>query len=275
MFTRPIRRILLLLAIVILGWLSVTVARPWLVILWFHGKVPLPAPVFLRGVYPAAGTNQLRYRLLSPYQPAPDRRYPLVVALHGGGSEGADNAAQLNCIVPAFTADDARVAFPCYVLAPQCPPNTAWVPEEAARDDHYRFQRVPSTPLRQTLELIDQLRKDYPIDPARIYLVGYSRGATGGWDALIRRPQLFAAATLICGRGNPAHAAKIIHIPLWVAHGARDEAIATVNSRAMVIALRRAGGNPVYHEYAGGTHDIGWEALNEPTLLPWLFSQHR
>ncbi len=226
-------------------------------------------------VYRDADGEELPYRLMMPLKVKRGQTYPLVLSLHGGGCEGTDNTVQLMSVVPIFTTAAARRDFPSYVLAPQCPPGTAWVDERAATADGYRFPTEPSMPLRMALELVERLPDEYPIDRDRIYVVGYSRGATGGWDALIRRPDLFTAGVLLCGRGVPARAAGIADIPVWVAHGAHDDAISADCSRAMVRALRAAGGNPRYLEYLDGDHNVGWNALQDPDLMPWLFARRR
>lgn len=254
-------------------------ATAWCLCLWHFGyftrKPSLPPAQFSAHVYRDGAGHALQYRLLAPLQPEPGRRYPLVLILHGGGCEGTDNQSQLLSVAPLFTTDDVRTRFPGYVLAPQCPPRTFWVPDEMVTPVNYHFQPRPTEPLRLALELTDALARTLPIDADRVYLVGYSRGATGGWDALVRNPRRFAAAVLVCGNGLPTKAPSIAHVPLWIAHGARDATISVTAARGMVQALRRAGGAPSYHEYDGGTHDVGWDALNEPRLLPWLFSQRR
>ena len=47
----------------------------------------------------------------------------------------------------------------------------------------------------------------------------------------------------------------------------------TARSRAMVEALKKAGGMPKYTEYPGVGHDSWNKAYAEPELLPWLFAQ--
>jgi lysophospholipase L1-like esterase len=43
----------------------------------------------------------------------------------------------------------------------------------------------------------------------------------------------------------------------------------------MIAALKQAGGNPLYSEYPGVSHDSWTAAYQEPELLPWLFAQKR
>jgi hypothetical protein len=43
----------------------------------------------------------------------------------------------------------------------------------------------------------------------------------------------------------------------------------------MVSALKAAKAKVIYTEYPGVGHDSWKKAFAEPTLLPWLFEQHR
>ena len=62
------------------------------------------------------------------------------------------------------------------------------------------------------LSLIDNLisKSQYAdkIDKQRIYIAGLSRGGQGTWDAIMRRPELFAAALPMCGAGSSKTAEK-------------------------------------------------------------------
>ena len=94
------------------------------------------------------------------------------------------------------------------------------------------------------------------------------------FDALQRRPDLFAAAFPICGGGNPA-LVKRYHkkLPVWVFHGAVDKSVPVSNSRIMVNAMKAAKANVRYTEYPGVDHQSWVNAFAEPDLLPWLFAQ--
>ncbi|MCA9047007.1 MAG: prolyl oligopeptidase family serine peptidase, partial [Planctomycetaceae bacterium] len=125
------------------------------------------------------------------------------------------------------------------------------------------------------LELLDQLIKTHAIDEDRIYVMGLSMGGYGTWDLLARHPEKFAAGVPICGGGDEKQAAKIKEMPIWVFHGDADTAVKVERSRNMVAAIKEAGGKPKYTEYPGVGHNSWTPAINEPEILPWLFSQKR
>ena len=84
-----------------------------------------------------------------------------------------------------------------------------------------------------------------------------------------KRPELFAAAMPLCGAGNPALAPKIAGLPIWAFHGAADPVIRVDYSRAMIAAIKKAGGHPRYSEYKGVGHEVWIPAFAEPGMVEW------
>jgi predicted peptidase len=221
----------------------------------------------------AAG-DKLLYRLLKPKGYDPKQKYPLVVFLHGAGERGADNAVQLVHGMADFASDKIMESYPAFVIAPQCPESLQWVEVPWTLDEH-QMPKEPSTPLRQTLELVAALPKEFSIDPARLYITGLSMGGFGVWDAIQRHPDLFAAAAPVCSGGDASLAKAIKEVPVWVFHGDADGVVKVRRSRDMIAALKAAGGAPKYTEYPGVGHDSWTATYRDPELYRWLFAQKR
>ena len=79
----------------------------------------------------------------------------------------------------------------------------------------------------------------------------------------------------ICGSGDPSLADKIAHVPVWAFHGDADRNVPVTGSRNMIEAMRKAGGNPKYNEYAGVGHHVWPEIEKTPGVLEWMFEQRR
>src|SRR5437667_6262141 len=86
---------------------------------------------------------------------------------------------------------------------------------------------------------------------------------------------MYAAAIPMSGSGNTGLASRIIQVPIWNFHAANDGTVNVSGSRTMINAVRRAGGNPVYTEYATGGHVIWTPAYNTPILMDWVYAQKR
>jgi len=214
--------------------------------------------------------ENLPYRIYVP-EDTGEKQYPLVLCLHGSGNRGDDNLAQLgrSSAVHTLLAPDHLVKYPCIVLAPQCPEGQRWIRGIGQYD-------LPGN-TEALMGLLEQIKANYPVDPARIYITGLSMGGFGTWGMLKTYPDYFAAAVPICGGWNleedVENAPKLKDIPIWAFHGALDDDVPAERSRDMVQALEAVNGNVKYTEYPDGGHAIWDRVYNEPELLPWLFAQ--
>ena len=203
------------------------------------------------------------------------RKYPLVIFLHGSGERGNDNVAQLKWGVPNFATDRNMKLHPCIVIAPQCPPGLTWSNTKSGPNYELTLQPAPSKPMQLLIELIQQAKKNYPVDTSRIYITGLSMGGYGTFDAVERNPGLFAAAVPVCGGGDTARAATIAKIPMWIFGGADDPAVSPVYSINMAAALRKAGARPGLTIYPEVGHFSWIEAYSDEMMMEWLFRQHK
>ena len=220
------------------------------------------------------GEYKLPYRLLKPNPFDPAQKYPLVIFLHGAGERGSDNEKQLVHGMNDFASDEIMAKYAAFVIAPQCPEGQAWGGiSRLAKTPTPEGQLSPA--LGATLKAVEELRKEFPIDDNRIYITGLSMGGYGSWDALAKRPELFAAAAPICGGGNTTTVDKFKHIPIWAFHGDADKTVPVERSREMIEALKAAGATPKYSEYPGVGHNSWAQTYSDPALYAWLFAQRK
>lgn len=217
------------------------------------------------------------YRLFMPKEPEPGRKYPLVVFLHGASGSGTDNEKQLQGgsmfggLVWVLPENQER--FPCFVVAPQTNVNWPCVIIEQGK----RPQLCPGLGMgaRLAFEIIDKLIAERSIDSTRIYVTGHSMGGAGTWHMIAHRPQFFAAAVPVCGLPDFATAPVVKDIPIWNFHGETDNIEPVTTSRRMIGEIAKAGGWPLYTEYPSVGHNVFMWAYTEPSLVEWLFAQHR
>ena len=60
---------------------------------------------------------------------------------------------------------------------------------------------------------------------------------------------------------------------MWAFHGGGDDIVAVTNSRNMVAALQRAGGNVHYTEYPGVGHESWDLAYADANVTHWMLAQ--
>lgn len=216
----------------------------------------------------------LPYRMLKPEQTADNQKYPMVIFLHGCGERGSDNEKQLTHGSLLFSNPANEDKYPAYVVFPQCE-DRYWT----SRFDHETF--IPGAPVppeseeeKAVMGLIDELTQTYPIDTNRIYIMGISMGGIATYDLVCRYPDVFAAAVPICGAVNPDRLSNLENVSFMIFQGEQDREVPIFAGREAYKALKAAGTNVEYVEFAGADHEESWiEAFNYQDLLPWLFSQ--
>ena len=207
----------------------------------------------------SASGKKLQYQLLKPIDHDPQKKYPVVVCLPYHKGVIGSPAAQV------LLQDIYRKQYPSFIYVPFCPEGEGW-------------GGIPNYPTIDTpvFESLLALENEFPeIDSTRRYITGVSRGGYGSWHFISERPEMFAAAVPVCGAGDPDRAKKIALVPVWAFHGANDVNVPVSGSRAMIEAMRKAGGDPKYTEYEDAAHNI-WDRVSASTAwLDWMFAQKR
>ncbi len=203
---------------------------------------------------PCAG-ERLRYLLYTPSRDdsVQHESFPLVLFLHGGGEGGRDIEKVKTHGLPKLIA--AGQSFPFFVVSPQNPSETQFWDDQ------------------QLIRLVEEVIREQPIDKSRIYLTGLSRGGYGAWRLAIQNPDRFAALVPISGGGPVPYAKRIAHLPIWAFHGEQDPVIPVEESRRMIHALRKAGGNAKLTIYPDAKHDAWTETYENRELYEWMLEQ--
>lgn len=213
------------------------------------------------------------YRL---FRPQAAGKLPLVMFLHGSGGLGDDNEKQLGLGnifgTRVWLLPENQKRFPCYVVAPQT--DRGWIKYDPSKEPAQVLAGFGDGN-RLALEIVDRLCHEFPIDESRIYVTGQSMGGAGVWNIIAHRPRLFAAAVICCGSISTEDGTGAIDTPLWNFHGDSDKTVPVSVSRDRLAARRKAGGHPLYTEYAGVDHNSWQWAYTEPELVKWVFSQRR
>lgn len=206
-----------------------------------------------------ADGKSIPYVLYVPRDYTPEKKWPVILFLHGSGERGSDGLKQSQVgIGTALRLFPER--YPALVVMPQCASGARWSGDMAAL----------------ALKAVDQTMAEYSCDPARQYLTGLSMGGYGSWLIAVQNPTRFAAVVPVCGGGDPSQAAKLKDLPIWAYHGGADSTVPPQRSREMVEAIKSAGGALVkYTELPGVGHNSWDAAYADKALAEWLFAQKR
>jgi predicted peptidase len=215
-------------------------------------------------------TVRADYLLFLPkgYEANSDKRWPLILFLHGAGERGT-NVWQVDIHGPAkYIAEHPE--FPFILVSPQCPAGEAWSNEVV-------------------LELLNEVSASHKVDSQRVYLTGLSMGGFGTWDLAVMHPEKFAAVAPICGGGEVLHVllaklgyatperkAALKGLPVWAFHGARDNIVPPTESERMVRALKDLGAGEVkLTVYPEATHNSWAQTYSNPEFYQWLLEHKR
>lgn len=200
--------------------------------------------------------RSLGYLLYLPkgYDAKADKKWPVMLFLHGSGERG-DDISKVKVHGPPKIVEAGK-DIPFIIISPQCPKGVWWNADQLAA-------------------LIDQILKDHKGDADRVYCTGLSMGGFGTWDLCSKYPDKFAAAVPICGGGNAASVKAMKPIPTWVFHGDKDTAVNISKSKEMVEALKAAGGNVEFTIYPGVGHDSWTKTYDNADLYTWLLKHTR
>ncbi|GEM_PF-708133 len=202
-------------------------------------------------------TIRMNYLLYLPsgYQAQSDKKWPLILYLHGAGGSGTMLDAVRKEGLPARVEKGGNLPF--VVVAPQCPLGVFW----NTRED-------------EVLAILDEVMNNRNIDPACVYLTGFSMGAFGVWQLASHHPNRFAAIAPVSGGGDPAYARKLKEMPAWIFHGTEDRVIRAAESQKIAEAMREAGAEVELTLYPGADHDCWKKVYANEALYRW-FLEHK
>ena len=184
------------------------------------------------------------------------KRWPLILFLHGAGERGDDLEKVKKHGPPKIV--ETRRDFPFIVVSPQCPEGVWW------------------TAKTETLiNLLDEIVARYDVDTERVYLTGLSMGGYGSWALASEYPDRFAAVVPICGGGNRMMSLTLKDVPIWAFHGAKDSVVPLKESKEMVDAINARGGSAKLTVYPDANHDSWTQTYDNQELYDWLLQYRR
>ncbi len=183
-----------------------------------------------------------------------ERKWPLILSLHGSFRQGHDLSRIGKPIPPR--ADEIRRDFPFVVVTPQCP-------------DEY-----DAWPSGLLADLIDDVVQTYAVDARRVYVTGVSLGGRGSWSFACDYPDRVAAVVPVCGTyDHPERLHRIKGIPVWAFHGDQDRTVPFEKTKKIVDDLKASGSKIRFTVYEGAGHGISGRAYSTKALYEWLLQQ--
>jgi predicted peptidase len=235
---------------------------------------PAPAPGRGRGPQPIdprvqvrthrfAETNEdIPYALFVSSKVQKGVKAPMIVTLHGLGG------THTTMMRPA--AIDLAEAGGYILLAPMGYNPRGWFGAPAPQGRGRRGAPpagAPPAPVdppnvrelseKETLQVVDLVRKEFTVDDTRTYVMGHSMGGAGTLYLAMKYPERWAAAAAIAPAAfsvDKDGLSKVPRMPFMIVHGDADTVVPPSVGRAWVEAMKALNLTHQYIEVPGGDH---------------------
>ena len=246
-----------------------------------RGPIPVDPRVQIRMHHFADTNEDIPYAVFVSSKVDPKKKAPLIVTLHGlGGTHTtmmrpvALDLAEANgyiLLAPMGYNPRGWYGIPRGARRGGPPPNQA----PAATPDSAAPQARRGGPVppalngandppnlrelseKETLDVIDLVRKEFKVDEDRTYLMGHSMGGAGTYYLAVKYPKQWAAIAVLAPAAfslDPNSLATIPKMPVLVVHGDMDTAVPVSLSRTWVEVMTSLKIPHQYIEVPGGDH---------------------
>lgn len=248
-----------------------------------------------RRVYDAEEDTVYAYRVYVPANYDKDRQYPVVVALHGGGSRGTDNVSQLDFQAQVWVDKQLSGEIEdIIVVAPQQHPKYGFFLDSNC-----------------VIDVLDDVEANYHVDKDRVYLTGTSMGGMGSWSTAAANPDRFAAILASAGVYHDArytfpvgivapafdgdvqkvdtpeeewkgamekYAEALKDMPIWMFHSKADTTAPVEYTEYMETCMENVGAtNCTFTYFEDVAHGQSYQNVvaQYPEAIDWLLAQHK
>jgi acetyl esterase/lipase len=225
----------------------------------------LPSGPQVLTVFSDVDDSDQPYALYMPKGFNPAKKYPLVVSLHGAGSNHRLNLRRVfgKSNSPGETDVEATRVFPewkdvDYIVAAPYARGTLG------------YQGLPE---KDVYDVLADVKKRFPIDEDRVYLTGLSMGGGGTLWLGLTRPDVWAAIAPVCPatpEGGADLAGNALNVPVHVFQGGADPVVRPGPVRDLVNRLDGLGVKVAYTEYPGVGHNSWENAYKDAAIFDWF-----
>lgn len=199
--------------------------------------------------------KDMEYALFVPTRYAKDTPAPLVVLLHGLGS----NPKQV-IGYEGITAEAEKRGY--LVVAPYGYNQRGWYGSRGEGKDGPYFgtrsdpDNLGALSQKDVMNVLDIVRKEFRIDADRVYLMGHSMGGAGTVHLGATFPELWAGLAPLAPAldQDTSRLEAMKHIPVHMVTGDADRLVPVKKVRAWVEQMKKLEMDLTYVEIAGGDH---------------------
>lgn len=212
-------------------------------------------------------SGEHRYLIFVPLDYTPNKKWPVVMFLHGAGQKGTDGIRPAIAGLGTALANNPQQPF--IALFPQC---------ENMSGRHLTCWLADSEDSQRALAMLREMEQEYSIDPQNRIISGWSMGGYGAWSLGAAYPELWAGILSISGgqteKEVPLQALADSKIPVWAVHGAQDNLISADAHQQMVEQLNTLGGQGTFTLVEEAGHGVWQYLFSDPKVMNWLANPH-
>jgi poly(3-hydroxybutyrate) depolymerase/DNA-binding beta-propeller fold protein YncE len=213
--------------------------------------------------------KDMEYALFVPSGYDKAKKSPLVIALHGLGGN-----PQQFMRTRGLTEQAEKRGY--IVAAPMGFNEKGWYGVRGLKSPRMEPENLGELSENDVMNVLALVKKEYSVDPDRVYLMGHSMGGGGAWHLGIKHAEEWAAlapiAPAIFGR-DPKDLEKIKGTPVMLVQGDKDNLVPVAGARRWAEQMKKLGMTHEYIEVAGGTHG-SVVAENTPKIFEF-FDKHK
>lgn len=208
--------------------------------------------------------KEMEYYLYVPSKYDKDKKWPLVVGLHGLGGN-----PQQFMRTRGLTEQAEKHGY--VVVTPMGYNPRGWYGQRFGKPGKGDPPNLNELSEKDVMNVVGIVRKELSIDPDRIYLMGHSMGGGGTWHLAIKYPDVWAglgpvAPAIFTGTDGLA---KIKHIPVFLVQGEKDTLVRPATARRWVEQMKKLEMTHEYVEVADGDH-INILSPNIPKMFDYF-----
>lgn len=199
---------------------------------------------------------------------ADPRNQPLVIFLHGFGSNEQDLFGIKDALPATWTYLSARAPMPVE------PNGFRWFTKTPGNGDYDGVTADLQSSAALIKDFVAKATTKYHTQSDRVFLVGFSQGAIMSYEVALRDPQRVRGIAALSGSLLPVLKAELKpnealdKLAIFIGHGTLDQALPYASATRANEVLLGLGLKPEFHGYPGMNHTVSEAEVQD--LKAWL-----
>lgn len=196
------------------------------------------------------------------------KKSPLIILLHGYGSNETDLFTLKNAFPKKYTIVSARAPITTG------PDAYEWFHNQTINNQVQGDVKDLKKSRNSIKIFIGELVKKYQLDPAQVYLLGFSQGAMMTYEVGLTAPELVKGIVPLSGKifdslkPDISKPAPLKNLKVFIGHGDADNRVPVKLAIQAASDLKRLGALPVLHLYKGVEHSISDQEIAD--VVKWM-----